>query len=215
VRDVSLSVQAGACTGLLGLNGAGKSTLLSCIAGLLPAEAGSVSLDGDDLTRLPSWTRCARGLVLVPAGRQLFGSLSVLDNLLVGAHAQRSRSTRDSLLEQAYEFFPVLAEKRHQRARELSGGQQQMLAIARGLMAQPKALLLDEPSEGLAPLVVEQVFEAITAMKRAGSLAILLAEQNAGATEICDSVVLLKDGVVAEQVVTPETSGDIAGVVFG
>lgn len=215
MRDVSLSVQAGACTGLLGLNGAGKSTLLSCIAGLLPAEAGSVSLDGDDLTRLPSWTRCARGLVLVPAGRQLFGSLSVLDNLLVGAHAQRSRSTRDSLLEQAYEFFPVLAEKRHQRARELSGGQQQMLAIARGLMAQPKALLLDEPSEGLAPLVVEQVFEAITAMKRAGSLAILLAEQNAGATEICDSVVLLKDGVVAEQVVTPETSGDIAGVVFG
>jgi len=212
---VSLSVPAGACTGLLGLNGAGKSTLLSCVAGLLPAEAGLVSLNGEDLTRQPSWTRCARGLVLVPSGRQLFGSLTVLDNLLVGAHAERSRGTRESLLERAYEFFPVLREKRHQRARELSGGQQQMLAIARGLMAQPKALLLDEPSEGLAPVIVEQVFEAITAMKRAGSLAILLAEQNAGATEVCDSVVVLKDGAVADQAVTSATSGDIAGVVFG
>jgi branched-chain amino acid transport system ATP-binding protein len=215
VRDVSLSVQAGACLGLLGLNGAGKSTLLSCIAGLLPAEAGSVSLAGEDLSRQPSWTRCARGLVLVPAGRQLFGGLSVLDNLLVGAHVQRDRSRRDALLEQAYTFFPVLADKRHQRAAELSGGQQQMLAIARGLMAQPKALLLDEPSEGLAPLIVEQVFEAIGAMKRTGSLAILLAEQNAGATEICDSVVVLKEGVIADKAIASGTSGDVAGVVFG
>ncbi len=215
MRDVSLSVQAGACLGLLGLNGAGKSTLLSCIAGLLPAEAGSVSLAGEDLSRQPSWTRCARGLVLVPAGRQLFGGLSVLDNLLVGAHVQRDRSTRDALLEQAYTFFPVLADKRHQRAAELSGGQQQMLAIARGLMAQPKALLLDEPSEGLAPLIVEQVFEAIGAMKRTGSLAILLAEQNAGATEICDSVVVLKEGVIADKAIASGTSGDVAGVVFG
>jgi branched-chain amino acid transport system ATP-binding protein len=215
VRGVSLSVNAGACVGLLGLNGAGKSTLLSCIAGLLPAEAGSVGLGGEDLSRQPSWTRCARGLVLVPAGRQLFGGLTVLDNLLVGAHVQRDRSTRDGLLEQAYDFFPVLADKRHQRAAELSGGQQQMLAIARGLMAQPKALLLDEPSEGLAPLIVEQVFEAIGTMKRTGSLAILLAEQNAGATEICDSVVVLKDGVIADKTIVSGTSGDVAGVVFG
>lgn len=214
VRDVSLSVSAGGCVGLLGLNGAGKSTLLSCIAGLLPAEAGSVRLEDEDLTRQPSWTRCARGLVLVPSGRQLFAGLSVLDNLLVGGHALRSRSARDALLEQAYDFFPVLREKRHQRAGELSGGQQQMVAIARGLMAQPKALLLDEPSEGLAPLVVEQVFGAIAAMKRAGSLAILLAEQNAGATEICDSVVVLKDGSIADTAVAPGTSGDVAGVVF-
>lgn len=212
---MSLSVPAGACTGLLGLNGAGKSTLLACVAGLLPTEAGSVSLNGEDLTRQPSWSRCARGLVLVPAGRQLFAGLTVLDNLLVGGHTQRSRSIRDDLLEQAYAFFPILRDKQHQRAGELSGGQQQMVAIARGLMAQPKALLLDEPSEGLAPLVVEQVFEAITAMKRTGSLAILLAEQNAGATEICDSVVVLKDGVVADQAIAPGTSGDIAGVVFG
>ena len=215
MRDVSLSVQAGACTGLLGLNGAGKSTLLSCVAGLLPAEAGTVSLNGEDLTRQPSWTRCACGLVLVPTGRQLFAGLTVLDNLLVGAHVERSRRTRESLLERAYQFFPILRDKRHQRAGELSGGQQQMLAIARGLMAQPKALLLDEPSEGLAPLVVEQVFEAITAMKQAGSLAILLAEQNAGATEICDAVVVLKDGAIADQAIAPGASGDVAGVVFG
>ena len=215
MHDVSLSVNAGACTGLLGLNGAGKSTLLSCVAGLLPADAGSVCLAGEDLTRQPSWTRCARGLVLVPAGRQLFGGLTVLDNLLVGAHVQRDRSIRETLLEQAYTFFPVLADKRHQRAAELSGGQQQMLAIARGLMAQPKALLLDEPSEGLAPLVVEQVFEAIQAMKRTGSLAILLAEQNAGATEICDSVVVLKDGAIADKAIASGKSGDVAGVVFG
>lgn len=215
VRGVSLSVSAGACVGLLGLNGAGKSTLLSCVAGLLPAEAGSVRLGADDLSRQPSWTRCARGLVLVPAGRQLFGALTVLDNLLVGAHVQRSRPVRDELLEQAYGFFPVLRDKRHQRAGELSGGQQQMLAIARGLMAQPKALLLDEPSEGLAPLVVEQVFDAIAAMKQTGSLAILLAEQNAGASDICDSVIVLKDGVVADKAIAPGTSGDVAGVVFG
>jgi branched-chain amino acid transport system ATP-binding protein len=215
VRDVSLSVDAGACLGLLGLNGAGKSTLLSGVAGLLPAAGGSVRLEGQDLSRKPSWARCASGLVLVPAGRQLFGGLNVLDNLLIGAHVQRSRAVRDRLLEQAYTYFPVLREKRHQKARELSGGQQQMLAIARGLMAQPKALLLDEPSEGLAPLVVEQVFDAIAAMKQAGSLAILLAEQNAGATEICDSVVVLKDGAVADGAIASGTSGDVAGVVFG
>ena len=168
-----------------------------------------------DVSGQPSWARCARGLVLVPAGRQLFGGLTVLDNLLVGAHGQRSRSDRDDLLEQAYGYFPMLKDKRHQKARELSGGQQQMVAIARGLMAQPVALLLDEPSEGLAPLIVEQVFEAIAEMKRTGSLAILLAEQNAGASDICDSVVVLKDGVIADRAITPGMSGDVAGVVFG
>jgi branched-chain amino acid transport system ATP-binding protein len=215
VRDVSVSVAPGACVGLLGLNGAGKSTLLACIAGTLPAAAGSVRLNGEDISRQPSWTRCARGLVLVPAGRQLFGELTVLDNLLVGAHVHRSRAVRERLLGQAYDYFPVLADKRHQKARELSGGQQQMLAIARGLMAQPKALLLDEPSEGLAPLVVEQVFDSIAEMKRTGSLAILLAEQNAGASEICDSVVVLRNGAVADAAIAPGTSGDVAGVVFG
>jgi branched-chain amino acid transport system ATP-binding protein len=218
VRDVSLSVDTGTCVGLLGLNGAGKSTLLSCVAGTLPAVAGSVRLNGEELTRQPSWTRCSRGLILVPAGRQLFGDLTVLDNLLVGAHTQRSRSVRDSLLETAYGYFPILRDKRQQKARELSGGQQQMLAIARGLMAQPKVLLLDEPSEGLAPLIVEQVFEAIAAMKQTGSLGILLAEQNAGAAEVCDSVVVLANGTVANAANTAGTSGmsdDIAGAVFG
>ena len=145
--------------------------------------------------------------MLVPAGRQLFGELTVLDNLLVGAHVHRSRAVRERLLGQAYDYFPVLGDKRHQKARELSGGQQQMLAIARGLMAQPRALLLDEPSEGLAPLVVEQVFDSIAAMKRTGSLAILLAEQNAGATEVCDSVVVLQ---MARSPTPPSPQGYLA-----
>jgi branched-chain amino acid transport system ATP-binding protein len=210
---VSLTVSPGECVGLLGLNGAGKSTLLAGLAGTLRSVTGSIRLGERELSGEPSWHRCREGLVLVPAGRQLFGDLSVLDNLLVGAHTQKSRSRRKELLESAYGHFPVLRDKRNQKARELSGGQQQMVAIARGLMAEPRVLMLDEPSEGLAPVIVEQVFDAIGALTRAGSLAILLAEQNASAAEICGSSAVLKDGTVSA--VARKSADDIADAVFG
>ena len=184
VDGVSLQAAWGQCLGLVGLNGAGKSSLLACLAGLLPSSTGTVTVDGADITgRLP-WERCQAGLTLVPSGRHLFGALTVTENLLIGGHLCGDRRARRDALNQIFETFPVLADKRHQKARELSGGQQQMLAIGRGLMAAPKILLLDEPSEGLAPIVVEQVFGAIADLKRTGSTTILLAEQNAGIVDI-------------------------------
>lgn len=213
VRNASISVAAGRCVGLLGLNGSGKTTLLAGIAGTLPTVGGSIRLDDHELTGRPNWYRCRQGLVLVPAGRQLFGDMSVRDNLLVGAHTVHSRSRRNALLDTAYGHFGVLREKQNQKARELSGGQQQMLAVARGLMAEPRVLMLDEPSEGLAPVIVEQVFEAISALARDASIAILLAEQNASAADICSTSAVLRDGVLAEAART--NSDDIAEVVFG
>src|ERR1700689_1135764 len=193
VRDASLRVGRGEIVGLLGLNGAGKTSLLAAISGDIPAESGSVSLEASDISRRPAWERCASGLVLVPAGRQLFSPLSVLDNLLIGGHL-RPKSERDANLEVVYEFFPVLREKAHLHARSLSGGQQQMLAIGRGLMASPKVLMLDEPSEGLAPIVVDQVFEAIRRLQAEQHVAILIAEQNAGVLEILDTLIVVREG---------------------
>lgn len=213
VRDVSLSVERGRCLGLLGLNGAGKSSLLLALAGSLELDSGSVWLDGRDLTSRPSWTRSKQGLVLVPAGRQLFAELSVLDNLLVGGHAERSRAKRNQLLKTVFDHFPVLYEKRRQLARELSGGQQQMVALGRGLMSRPSVLMLDEPSEGLAPIMVETTFRAIERLRSSGSMAILLAEQNASAADMCDSVLVMRDGEVAPDSASP-SAADIARSVF-
>jgi branched-chain amino acid transport system ATP-binding protein len=215
VRDVSLVVELGECLGLLGLNGAGKTSLLAAVSGVIPTGAGTVRVCGADVTRKPTWRRCSAGLVLVPSGRQLFAGVSVLDNLLVGGHTLASKVERAAALEEAFTYFPVLHEKRAQKAAELSGGQQQMLAIARGLMARPKVLLLDEPSEGLAPVIVDQMFEVIQAMARSGAMAIVLAEQNAGATEICSSVAVLRQGEVVERRDAAGTAvADIASSVF-
>jgi branched-chain amino acid transport system ATP-binding protein len=215
VRDVSLQVGRGEIVGLLGLNGAGKSSLLAAVAGDLPAESGSVSIEGQDVSSRPAWERCAAGLVLVPAGRQLFTSLSVMDNLLAGGHL-RSKRERTANLEVVYEFFPVLHEKKHLHARSLSGGQQQMLAIGRGLMASPKTLMLDEPSEGLAPIVVEQVFEAVRRMRAEQHVAILLAEQNAGVLDILDILIVMQGGVLgAPQAAQQANKRDVADYMFG
>jgi branched-chain amino acid transport system ATP-binding protein len=215
VHGVSLDVQAGSITGLLGLNGAGKSSLLFCLAGALRAAGGSIRIEGEDVTRRPSWERCRRGVVLVPSGRQLFVEQSVEDNLLVGGHL-RGKPERGSGLERVYDLFPVLAEKRRQLAGALSGGQQQMLAVGRGLMAQPKVLLLDEPSEGLAPVVVEQMFRAIRTLRDEGGMAILLAEQNAGVVDILDTIAMMHSGNMTES--RPVEASDREGVqeyVFG
>jgi branched-chain amino acid transport system ATP-binding protein len=215
VREVSLSVDLGVCVGLLGLNGAGKTSLLAGVAGVVPVTSGTVRVGGVDVTRSPTWRRCSAGLALVPSGRQLFSGVSVLDNLLVGGHTLGSKAERQTALDEAFGYFPVLYEKRGQKAAELSGGQQQMLAIARGLMARPQVLLLDEPSEGLAPVIVDQVFEVIQTLARSGAMAIVLAEQNAGAMEICNSVVVLRQGEVVERRDAAATAlSDIADSVF-
>ena len=176
LRGVSLSVAPGELVALVGANGAGKSTLLKCIAGLLRPTAGTVALDGSPVAGKPAHVVVRAGIALVPEGRRLFGRLSVDDNLLLGAHGRRDADRRGAL-DRARELFPVLAERGGQLAGTLSGGEQQMLAIARALMSGPKFLLLDEPSLGIAPRVVTRIYETLAAIHR-GGLGILLVEQN-------------------------------------
>lgn len=176
LRGVDLEVGAGEIVALLGPNGAGKTTLNRVVSGLLPPRAGEVRFDGAAVSRLPPQTIVEAGLVHVPEGRRVFPDLSVHENLLLGGY-RRARARRAENLERVYGLFPRLAERRRQAAGTLSGGEQQMLAIGRALMAEPRLLILDEPSLGLAPLVVEQVLQLLVELNRAG-LAVLLVEQN-------------------------------------
>jgi branched-chain amino acid transport system ATP-binding protein len=195
LRAVSLTVAAGELVALVGGNGAGKTTLLRTVSGVRPASAGRIAFDGRDITRLTPARRVAQGIVQVPEGRQVFAPLSVEDNLLLGTYA-RGRAERADGLERAYHMFPALKQRRSAPAGALSGGQQQMLAIARGLMARPRLLLLDEPSMGLAPLLIAEIFAAIQALKRAGTT-ILLVEQNAAqALKVADRAYVLETGRV-------------------
>jgi branched-chain amino acid transport system ATP-binding protein len=176
LRGVSLSVAPGELVALVGANGAGKSTLLKCIAGLLRPTSGSIALDGMPLSGKPAHEVVRAGIALVPEGRRLFGRLTVDDNLLLGAHGRRE-AQRQETLARARQLFPVLAERGDQLAGTLSGGEQQMLAIARALMSRPRFLLLDEPSLGIAPRVVTRIYETLAAIHQQG-LGILLVEQN-------------------------------------
>jgi branched-chain amino acid transport system ATP-binding protein len=186
-------------TALIGPNGAGKTTTLNAIAGLLPSSGGSIRFEGKELSRLPAHERVARGISLVPEGRRLFPQMTVLDNLLSGAFAERARSKVPESLEQAFQVFPVLNEKRGQLAMNLSGGEQQMLAIARGLMSRPKLLMLDEPSLGLAPMLVETVFQHISEIAARG-IAILLVEQNlVEALALANLAFVLEQGTIIKQ----------------
>jgi branched-chain amino acid transport system ATP-binding protein len=196
---VSIAVQRGELVSVVGPNGAGKSTLINAIAGLLRARSGTLSLDGRNITRLPPHRFCAEGIALVPEGRRLFATMSVLENLEIGSLLPHARAVRAASLERAIELFPVLKDKLHAAAASLSGGQQQMVAIARALMARPKLLLLDEPSLGLSPLVVHDLFAAIRRISADG-ITMLLVEQNvATALQIAQRVYVLEQGrVVAE-----------------
>jgi branched-chain amino acid transport system ATP-binding protein len=195
LRAVSLTVAAGELVALVGGNGAGKTTLLRTVSGVRPASAGRIAFDGRDITRLTPARRVAQGIVQVPEGRQVFAPLSVEDNLLLGTYA-RGRAERADGLDRAYHLVPALKQRRSAPAGALSGGQQQMLAIARGLMARPRLLLLDEPSMGLAPLLIAEIFAAIQALKRAGTT-ILLVEQNAAqALKVADRAYVLETGRV-------------------
>ena len=178
LAGVDVAVQSGEIVALLGSNGAGKSTLLGCITASAPCEAtGSIALDGHELLGRGTEAIIRAGVVLVPEGRQLFGELSVYENLLMGAYL-RPRAAWPADLERVYGLFPVLKQRRHQLAQTLSGGEQQMVALGRALMASPRLMLLDEPSLGLAPKLVAEMFRLIRAINAAG-VTILLVEQNA------------------------------------
>ena len=193
LKDVSLRVGEGRLVTLIGANGAGKTTFLKVISGLMPCRSGSIALRGTDIVKLSSDKRVRAGVAQVPENRQIFGRLSVEDNLRLGGYT-RSEAERRETLAEVYSTFPILAERRQHPALTLSGGQQQMLAIGRALMARPTMLLLDEPSMGLAPLLVAEVF-AIIARLRARGLSILLVEQNAqAALAIADEGYVLESG---------------------
>jgi branched-chain amino acid transport system ATP-binding protein len=177
LRGVSLALETGEILSVVGANGAGKTTMLRAISGLLRPRAGEILLEGARLDRLPCHAVVERGVVQVPEGRKVFPSLTVLENLELGSYTARARARRASSLDRVYALFPILAERRRQAAGTLSGGQQQMLAIGRALMALPRILMLDEPSLGLAPLVVQDIFRIIGEINRAGAT-ILLVEQN-------------------------------------
>ncbi len=177
LQGVTVEVAEGELVALVGANGAGKSTLMRAISGLQPVHGGSIRFEGEDITRLRPGLRVRRGISQVPEGRQVFAPMSVEDNLVMGG-ITRPASEVKADMEKMYDLFPVLRERRHQAAGTLSGGEQQMLAIARALMARPRLLLLDEPSMGLSPLLVDQTFETIQTLAREGTT-IFLVEQNA------------------------------------
>ena len=195
LHGVSVKVEQGEIVTLVGANGAGKTTLLRAISGVQPITGGCVKFEGVAIEQTSSHDRVARGIVQVPEGRQLFGPLSVEDNLLLGAWIRRDAALQSDL-QRVYDLFPMLAARRAQVAAALSGGQQQMLAIGRALMAKPRLLLLDEPSMGLAPILVDQILSTIAALKRDG-LTILLVEQNANAAlAISDRGYVIETGQV-------------------
>lgn len=196
LSDIDMRVDEGSLVALVGANGAGKTTLLRALSGLQPISAGSIHFDGQDLRRMSPGKRVAHGIVQVPEGRQVFGPMSVHDNLVLGAYTRGRGKAVDQDLDAVYAQFPILAEKRRQAAGMLSGGQQQMLAIGRALMARPRLLLLDEPSMGLAPLLIAEIFETVERLNAQG-ITILLVEQNASAAlAIADRAFVIENGAI-------------------
>jgi branched-chain amino acid transport system ATP-binding protein len=208
VRGVSLSLAPGQIVSVIGPNGAGKTTLLAATMGLLPAK-GTLRFEGEDLDGIDVEARVERGLCLVPEKRELFGELSVLDNLMLGAYARRLRGPAlRGRLDAVYARFPRLAERRAQRADTLSGGERQMLALGRALMSSPRLLMLDEPSLGLAPLIVQEILAIVRGLRDDG-VSILLVEQNArAALESSDHGYVLETGEIALQGASDQLAGD-------
>ena len=217
LHGISLEVAEGELVALLGVNGAGKSTTLKSITGVLRPVKGTVTFLGDAITNKTPESIVRRGLSLVPEGRDIFGNLTVEENLRLGAFSSYTRETYKAALAEVFELFPILEERFSQHGGLLSGGEQQMLAIARALMARPKLLMLDEPSLGLSPAMTDQIFELIGRLRQRGST-ILLVEQNAErALEIVDRAYLLANGAVEFAGTADELRRkvDIASVYFG
>jgi len=199
LRGISLQVAAGEVVALIGANGAGKSTLMKAISGLAPAAAGAITFDGADITRVPAHQRVQRGIAQSPEGRQVFADQTVRENLMLGAWSRPGRAgwvAMDEDIERHFETFPVLRERQHQLAGTMSGGEQQMLAIARALMARPRLLLLDEPSLGLAPLIVRDIFSVIRRLKQQGMTLLLVEQMAHQALQVADRAYVLKTGEI-------------------
>ena len=196
LKGISFEVNEGEIVSLIGANGAGKTTMMQSVVGLIPKKSGSVFFDGKDITKTPCHKIVELGMTQVPEGRRIFQELSVYENLMMGAYTIRDQQKFKEDIESIYERFPRLAERRNQIAGTLSGGEQQMLAMSRALMSHPKLLMLDEPSMGLAPILVDQIFSIIKELNETGTT-ILLVEQNANkALEIADRAYVLETGAV-------------------
>lgn len=196
LRDVSLDVADGSVTALVGSNGAGKTTLMRTLSGLMAHSAGGITFGGDDISVAPANQRVALGLSLVPEGRLVFPDFTVEQNLRVGGFVARARSRTDENLRKMFDLFPRLEERRNQRGETLSGGEQQMLALARGLMSEPRLLLLDEPSLGLAPTMAQLMFDTVVRVRDSG-VTVFIVEQDIRSTlEICDRAYVLENGRV-------------------
>jgi branched-chain amino acid transport system ATP-binding protein len=208
LKDVSCRVEQGEIVTLIGANGAGKTTILNTISGIAPAAAGKVSFQGEDITRTAPHEIVKKGISQVPEGRRVFANMSVLENLEMGSYIRSDKKGIQQEMEYIFQLFPRLAERKKQLAKTLSGGEQQMLAMGRSLMSRPRLLLLDEPSMGLAPMLVEKIFEIIQKINKEGTT-IMLVEQNANmALSIAHRAYVLETGEVVLQGAAPELAAN-------
>ena len=199
LRDVSLNASIGECHVILGRNGVGKTTLLKCLMGILPIKSGEIVLDGQDISKMSPEQRVRAGLAYVPQGRDIFSTLTVEENILIGM-AKFSGTQAKKVPEQLYEIFPVLDEMKHRRGGDLSGGQQQQLAIARALASKPRILILDEPTEGIQPSIIKDIGKVIRKLTHQGDMGIILVEQFYDfAEELTDSYVVMSRGQIIAQ----------------
>lgn len=210
IEDMSLSVQEGEFVVVIGPNGHGKTTLLKAISGLLPLKRGCITYRGERIDGKPTESIVGKGLVQIPQGDMLFPDMSVQENLLLGGFVLPSRSERLERLAQVYEIFPRLLERKEQQARTLSGGERRMLALGRGLMTRADLLLIDEPSLGLAPVLVDEVYDRIAAIAKSGITVLLVEENFAHVREVADRVVLIENGAVVLQGSVDEVLNDDA-----